>query len=260
MLLFYDKRRYKPNDIRTRVNQHQSFVHSPCDNISHLPVKHKTLQKSRAASRLHAGKFFHDPVKALFQISAHLINIRKHALLVKQVDYLADCRAGKRISAVGRAVVSRRQRGAAHLLSHDKCAHRHTTAKGLGRGHYIRPDPIPLPGKHMPRPAHTALNLVQYHQNVPLVAKGSDLFHKVFRRRIDTALTLHGLKQNRTGLIRHLRHHTVKVIQIGKPDIADHGLKGFPVMGISRNRKSSHGTPVERMVHGDDLMIRTPVL
>ena len=41
--------------------------------------------------------------------------------------------------------------------------------------------------------------------------------------------------------------------------MADHGLKGLPILGGARHRQGSHGPAVEGMVHGDNFMVVSAV-
>ena len=77
---------------------------------------------------------------------------------------------------------------------------------------------------------------------------------------MDPAFSLDSLKKDRTGFVIHQRKHAVKIVHGCELDISDHGLKSFPVVGISRYGKGAHGPAVERMIHGDDLMIGAAIL
>ena len=157
-------------------------------------------------------------------------------------------------------MIPRRQRRGAHFFRHEKSAHGHAAAQALRRGHDVGLHTVFLPRVHISRPAHAALDLVQNQKRAPLVAESPHALQEILLSRQHAALPLNRLQQNRAGFLRHGRLHALQIIQIRKPDISDHGLKGLSVLGISRHGKGSHCSAVEGTVHGNDLMIRGSVL
>ena len=146
------------------------------------------------------------------------------------------------------------------MFRHKKSPYWHAAAKSLGRCHNIRPDPILLPCIHRPGASHSALNLIQNQQDIPFFAQRLHLLHEFPVGRINAAFTLHRFKQYRTGFFRNQIFHTVEIVHFCKADIPDHRPEGFPVTRIARYRQSAHRPSMEGMFHGDDFMIRSPVL
>src|SRR5699024_6612129 len=104
------------------------------------------------------------------------------------------------------------------------------------------------------RTSHAALDLVEDQDNVFLVADFAESFKKALLCRVDSSLPLYGFCDNGACFLCDLGFHTVQIIKISELHPADQRLERLPVMFVSRNRKGSHTSAVERMIHGDDLV------
>ena len=71
-----------------------------------------------------------------------------------------NCCPDKRVAAVGRPVITRRQRLFRHTLSHQECSHRNTASKRLRAGHNVRFHTVVLPCEHLAGAPHAALDLI----------------------------------------------------------------------------------------------------
>ena len=180
-------------------------------------------------------------------------------LFFKNIEHCADSRTCQRISSVGRAVISRHQGMLRGFLIQHKRAYRDSAAKRLGTGHDIRLHAVLLPGEHTSGAAHSTLDLIQDQQDILLIAQRPDAFEKFRIRRINSALPLNRLQNDRTGLFRNLRFYALQVVEIRKPDSSDQRTERILIMGISCHRKRAHTPSMERVVHGNDLMVTVSV-
>ena len=157
-------------------------------------------------------------------------------------------------------MVSRRQGIRRHLLRHQERPHGHAAAQGLGSGHDVRLHAVALPGEHMACPAHAALNLVQYQQDVLFFAEGLYTFQEFLGGRHQAALALDSLQDDCARLVVYQFLYAGQVVHPGESDVPDHGFEGLAVLGGAGDGQSSEGPAVEGMLHGYDLMVRAAVL
>ena len=176
-------------------------------------------------------------------------------IILINVKYFADCSTYKRVSAISCTMVTRFQRSFSSFLIQYKRPYRHTTSKSFRTCHNIRLYTVCLPCKIMSGSSHTALNFIENQHNIFLITDLTQTFQEFLLRRINTALTLNNLSNDRAGLICDLSLYTLKIIKIRKLHTAHQWLKGLSVMSSSCYRKSSYTSSMKGMVHGNDLMI-----
>ena len=169
------------------------------------------------------------------------------------------CCTGKRIAAIGGAVISRNETLCRSPPS-KKCSDRYTLSKGLGRSKHVRHYTILLKGIKASCPAQSALYLIQDHKHAALIAKLSYTFYKLRICRVDPAFSLNSFHDYSYCFVIYKCLYTFQIIVLCKSDARDHGTEGFLIVFITRYCKSPHGTAVKRMVHGDDLVIISAVL
>ena len=85
--------------------------------------------------------------------------------------YSIDSRAGQRVSAVCRSVVSRNERMLCRLFIQHEGADRNAAAKCFCTRHDIRLYAVILPCEQLSCSSHAALDLIEDQQNVVLVTQ-----------------------------------------------------------------------------------------
>ena len=179
---------------------------------------------------------------------------KDHILLIN-VKNLAYSRTYKRISAISCTMVSRLQRSLCNLLTQHKCTNRNTASKRFCTGHNIRLYTVCLPCKIISGTSHSALDFIQNKENIFLITQCANALQKLSFRWINTAFSLYGLHNNCTCFICNLGFYPLKIIEISKFHTTHERLKRLTVMCISSDRKCSNRSAMERMIHGNDLMI-----
>ena len=152
-------------------------------------------------------------------------------------------------------MISRLQGSLCNLLTQYKCTYRNTASKRFCTGHNIRLYTICLPCKIISRTSHSTLDFIQNKENIFLITQCANALQKLSFRWINTAFSLYGLHNNCTCFICNLGFYTLKIIEISKFHTTHERLKRLTVMCISSDRKCSNRSAMERMIHGNDLMI-----
>ena len=176
-------------------------------------------------------------------------------IILINIKYFADCSTYKRVSAISCTMVPWLQRSFGSFFVQYKCTYRHTTSKSLGTCHNIRLYTVCLPCKIITGSSHTTLDFIEDQHNILLITNLAQTFQKFLLCRIDTALTLNNLSNDRTGLICDLSLYAFQIIEICKLHTAHQRLEGLSVMSSSCYGKSSDTSSMEGMVHGNDFMI-----
>src|ERR1700682_272076 len=129
----------------------------------------------------------------------------------------------------------------------------HTAAEPLGQGDDVRHDVVTLEGIEMTRPANPRLHLVEYQQQVLVVAPLSDRRQVLLGGRNDAGLTLHRLQEHCDSALVGglLEGGDVVVFDVAKP--RGHGKERLLVFGLTRGRDGGQGTAVKGLVGGDDV-------
>ena len=120
--------------------------------------------------------------------------------LLKDIKHLADSCTYKRVSTISCAMISRYERCCCSFFPEDKCPDRDTAAKCFGTGHHIRFDTVGLPCEVISGTSHTALDLVKDQDNIIFVTECAKSLKEFLLCRIDTALSLYDLCDDRAGL------------------------------------------------------------
>ena len=146
------------------------------------------------------------------------------------------------------------QRRLRRFFSQYESAYGNSASQRLCAGHDIRLHTVRLPCKISARTSHAALDLIEDQDNVFLITDFAESFKEAPFCRVDSSLALYGFCDNGAGFLCDLGFHTVQIVKISELHPADQRLEGFPVVFVSRNRKGSHASAVEGMIHGDDLI------
>ena len=181
--------------------------------------------------------------------------MRKDLVFFEDIKYLADRRAYKRISTVSGSMIAWLQGCCRCFLIQNKSTYRNTAAKSFGTGHDIRLYAVCLPCEIMSCTSHTTLDLVQDQDDIFLITELTQAFQELFGSRVNTSLALYSLGDDGTGLVCNLSFYALKVIEIRKFYATHQRLKRLSVVCSTRHGKCTDAAAVERMVHGNDLMI-----
>src|SRR5699024_1064782 len=111
-----------------------------------------------------------------------------------------------------------------------------------------------LPCEHASSPSHTALHFVTDHKDSVLIADLPDPFHKFLRGKIDAAISLKRLQDDRAGLVTAQCFHTIQIIELCKFHTRDKGLTRLSVRVMTCHRHRSERPSVEGILHGNKLI------
>ena len=250
------KRRYDSEYITACRDHQQSFCQRSLYNFTNrAALDHDSLHEAHASSCCSAFMFCNNFIQLLFQIRSHFLYMFNDLIILINVKYFADCSTHKWVSTISCTMITWLQRSFGSFLIQYKRTYRHTTSKSLGTCHNIRLYTVCLPCKIMSGSSHTALDLIENQHNIFLITDLAQTFQKFFLCRINTALTLNNLSDDRAGLICNLSLYAFQIIKICKLHTAHQWLKGLSVMSSSCYGKCSDTSSMEGMVHGNDLMI-----
>lgn len=101
----------KAQHISASRKNKKPIFYSLIDNLSHRSSRYYNALHQAFSSPLSKKIiFFHQFIQFLFQIRSYFLYMLQDFFLFKKVENFANCPAGKRISAVSSAMVSRYQR------------------------------------------------------------------------------------------------------------------------------------------------------
>ena len=130
---------------------------------------------------------------------------------------------------------------------------RHAVSQSLRHRQDIRLHAVGLPCKHGAGAAHATLDLIEDQQQIMLIAELPYAPEKFLRRRIDTALTLDRLHDDRTGVFIDLRLYGIEIVEGCEAHTPDQRLKRCTVVVLAGHADRAHRTTVEGALHRDDL-------
>ena len=138
-----------------------------------------------------------------------------------------------------------------HFFRHGKCSHRNSISDCFRHRHDIRLHTHLLPCEIRTTPSHSALDFIQDQQNIIFITDFTNPVQEFRCGRIDTALSLDRLHDDRTCLFTYQCFHTVQIIECRKRNARQHRFKWFPVFFVSGYGNRSDASSVERIFHGD---------
>ena len=166
------KRRYHTKNVASGGNHKKSVLNRAVNDFSDRTARYdKALHKAFSTACCEAVIFFHQFVQLFLQIRSRLCYMLYDMLFLIAFKYSIDSRAGQRVSAVCRSVVSRNERMLCRLFIQHEGADRNAAAKCFCTRHDIRLYAVILPCEQFSRSSHTALDLVENQQDVVLVTQ-----------------------------------------------------------------------------------------
>ena len=138
-----------------------------------------------------------------------------------------------------------------HFFRHGKCSHRNSVSDCFRHRHDIRLHTHLLPCEIRTTPSHSALDFIQDQQNIIFITDFTNPVQEFRCGRIDTALSLDRLHDDRTCLFTYQCFHTVQIIECRKRNARQHRFKWFPVFFVSGYGNRPDTSSVECIFHCD---------
>ena len=137
------------------------------------------------------------------------------------------------------------------ILPREASADGEAVPERLGDRHDVGHHACPLVGEEAPCATHAALHLVEDEHQPCLVGEGAQVLKERVGRRMDAALALDRLDQQRRCLVADGRAGRVEIIEIDLVEGIDHRLEALEVLGLSARRDGRERPPVEGVAEGD---------
>ena len=141
--------------------------------------------------------------------------------------------------------------GGRDLLACEAGADGEAVSERLGDGHDVRRHTRPFVGEKPPGAPHAALHLVEDQHEPGLVTDRAQALQELVARRIDTALALNRLDQDRGRLVADGGAGRREIAQVDLIEGIDGRLEPLEVLGLTAGGDGGERAPVEGVAEGD---------